>query len=72
MPHGKQNFSIFFPLKLPTIAMLLKLFSPSLKALNMAVLSAQIVAPNEEDSILHPVKILLVLVIRAAPTENFD
>jgi hypothetical protein len=46
--------------------------SPSDIALNIAVLSAQLVAPYDAISTLHPVYTLPLLVNRAAPTLNLE
>src|SRR5690554_1249381 len=51
---------------------ILNSLSPSETALNIAVLSAQLVAPKDEFSILHPVNIFPFLVKSAAPTGNSE
>lgn len=66
-PHGVQIWS-----EEPAIAILEKLFFPSLIAFDIAVLSAQIPHGYEAFSMLQPVKILSSPHKTAAPTEYFE
>ena len=67
-----MQYSLKVSVAEPIIAIALKSFFPSLIALNIAVLSAQLVNENDEFSILHPKNISLSFVKSAAPTLNFE
>lgn len=67
IPHG-----YVYEFKSPTKAIAFKTLAPSETPLNIAVLSAQFVAPNDAFSTLHPVYILPSSNKAAAPTLKFE
>ena len=68
-PQGQHGW-LKLPSAPPTMAIALNFLQPSDTALNIAVLSAQIVSENELFSTLQPVNILPSSVRSAAPTEK--